>query len=67
MGTISVPMDMASVNNGLQQQKFGPTLTLSGPEEFKMATARVAAEARMKVDFDDEVLSGILHARRAGE
>jgi hypothetical protein len=30
-----------------------------------MATARVAAEARLNVDFDDEVLSGILHARRA--
>jgi hypothetical protein len=65
MGTISVPMDMASVNNGLQQQKFGPTLTLTGREEFKMATARVAVEARMNVDFDDAVLSGILHARRA--
>jgi hypothetical protein len=49
----------------LAQQKFGPTLLLTGPEEFKMATARVAADARMNVDFDDEVFSGILHARRA--
>jgi hypothetical protein len=30
-----------------------------------MAAARVAADARMNVDFDDEALSGIFHARRA--
>ena len=53
------------MGHGLAQQKFGATLTLTGPEEFKMAAARVAAEARMNVDFDDEALSGILHARRA--
>ena len=57
--------DAIEIGLRLAQQKFGPTLTLTGPEEFKMATARVAAETRMKVDFDDEVLSGILHARRA--
>jgi hypothetical protein len=57
--------DAIEIGLRLAQQKFGPTLTLTGPEEFKMATARVAAEARMNVDFDDEVMSGILHARRA--
>jgi len=57
--------DAIEIGLRLAQQKFGPTLTLTGPEEFKLATARVAAEARMNVDFDDEVLSGILHARRA--
>jgi hypothetical protein len=57
--------DAIEIGLRLAQQKFGPTLTLTGPEEFKMATARVAAETRMNVDFDDEVLSGILHARRA--
>jgi len=57
--------DAIEIGLRLAQQKFGPTLTLTGPEEFKMATARVVAEARMNVDFDDEVLSGILHARRA--
>jgi len=57
--------DAIEIGLRLAQQKFGPTLTLTGPEEFKMATARVAAEARINVDFDDEVLSGILHARRA--
>lgn len=57
--------DAIEIGLRLAQQKFGPTLTLTGPEEFKMAAARVAAEARMNVDFDDEVLSGILHARRA--
>ncbi|MGA7811667.1 LPD7 domain-containing protein, partial [Caballeronia sp.] len=56
--------DAIEIGLRLAQQKFGPTLTLTGPEEFKMATARVAAEARINVDFDDEVLSGILHARR---
>jgi hypothetical protein len=56
--------DAIEIGLRLAQQKFGPTLTLTGPEEFMMATARVAAEARMNVDFDDEVLSGILHARR---
>src|SRR5882762_7560093 len=57
--------DAIEIGLRLAQQKFGPTLTLTGPEEFKMATACVAAEARMNMDFDDEVLSGILHARRA--
>ena len=57
--------DAIEIGLRLAQQKFGPTLTLTGPEEFKTTTARVAAEARMNVDFDDEVLSGILHARRA--
>ncbi|WP_152693132.1 LPD7 domain-containing protein [Caballeronia mineralivorans] len=57
--------DAIEIGLRLAQQKFGPTLTLTGPEDFKMATARVAAEARMNVDFDDEVVSGILHARRA--
>src|SRR5258708_39237532 len=57
--------DAIDIGLRLAQQKFGPTLTLTGPEEFKMATARVAAEARMNVDFDDVVLSGSLHARRA--
>jgi hypothetical protein len=57
--------DAIEIGLRLAQQKFGPTLTLTGPEDFKTATARVAAEARMNVDFDDEVFSGILHARRA--
>jgi len=57
--------DAIEIGLRLAQQKFGPTLTLIGPEEFKMATARAAAEARMNVDFDDEELSSILHARRA--
>jgi len=34
------------------QQKFGATLSLSGPEEFQAAAARVAADLRMHVVFE---------------
>lgn len=33
------------------QQKFGSTLSLSGPEEFQAAAARVVADLRMQVVF----------------
>lgn len=34
------------------QQKFGSTLSLSGPEEFQAAAARMAADLRMHVVFE---------------
>lgn len=33
-------------------QKFGRTLSLSGPEDFQAAAAQVAAELRMQITFD---------------
>jgi len=47
------------------QQKFGPLLTLTGPEAFQAAAARVAAEAPMHVEFADPELERIRQIRRA--
>ena len=47
------------------QQKFGSSLTLSGPEAFQAAAARVAAETRMHVEFADPELERIRQIRRA--
>ncbi len=49
----------------LAQQKFGTTLTLTGPAEFQAAAARVAADARMNVDFEDDALREVYQTRRA--
>jgi hypothetical protein len=37
--------DAIEIGLRLAQQKFGPTLTLTGPEEFKMATAHAGSGA----------------------
>ncbi|MDR6412221.1 UNVERIFIED_ORG: hypothetical protein ABIC62_005703 [Burkholderia sp. 1595] len=47
------------------QQKFGSTLSLSGPEAFQAAAARVAAETRMHVVFEQPELDGIRQLRLA--
>jgi hypothetical protein len=47
------------------QQKFGPSLTLTGPEAFQAAAARVAAETRMQIAFADPELERIRQLRRA--
>ena len=47
------------------QQKFGASLTLTGPEAFQAAAARVAAEIRMHVEFADPELERIRQIRRA--
>lgn len=47
------------------QQKFGPSLTLAGPEAFQAAAARVAAETRLHVEFADPELERIRQIRRA--
>jgi len=47
------------------QQKFGSTLTLSGPDAFQAAAARVAAETRMHVVFEQPELEGIRQLRLA--
>ena len=57
--------DAIEIGLRLAQQKFGPTLTLSGPEAFQAAAARVAAEARVHVEFADPVLERIRRERRA--
>ncbi|NKF95697.1 hypothetical protein GO290_02794 [Ralstonia solanacearum] len=48
----------------LAQQKFGPVLELTGPLEFQMEAARVAAEARLHVEFADPAINRILVERR---
>lgn len=47
------------------QQKFGSTLSLSGPDDFQAAAARVAAETRMRVVFEQPVLESIRQVRLA--
>ncbi|CAE6861215.1 hypothetical protein R75465_07673 [Paraburkholderia aspalathi] len=46
-------------------QKFGSPLTLTGPEAFQAAAARVAAETRMHVEFADPEFERIRQIRRA--
>jgi len=48
----------------LAQQKFGPVLELSGPLEFQMEAARVAADARLQIEFADGAIQQIFVERR---
>ncbi|KWF37421.1 LPD7 domain-containing protein [Burkholderia pseudomultivorans] len=48
----------------LAQQKFGNTLALSGPEEFQLAAARVAADIGLMVRFEDPALDAVMTDRR---
>ncbi len=41
----------------LAQQKFGPVLELTGPQEFQQEVARVAATARLNVEFADVAIN----------
>jgi len=47
----------------LAQQKFGPVLQLSGPLEFQMEAARVAADVRLHVEFADPAINRIFVER----
>jgi hypothetical protein len=47
------------------QQKFGATLSLSGPEAFQAAAARVAADTRMRIVFEQPELEHIRQIRLA--
>jgi hypothetical protein len=49
------PLDAASIEAGLRlaAQKFGPTLTLSGPQEFRQRVIELAAEKGLGVRFAD--------------
>ncbi|MFC6307205.1 relaxase [Paraburkholderia dipogonis] len=47
------------------QQKFGSTLSLSGPDAFQAAAARVAADTRMRIVFDQAHLESIRQVRLA--
>jgi hypothetical protein len=49
----------------LSQKKFGNVLELTGPEEFRLAAARVAAERKLNVEFSDPQLNEVMDARRA--
>jgi hypothetical protein len=47
------------------QQKFGSTLSLSGPDDFQAAAARVAADTRMRIVFEQPELESIRQVRVA--
>ena len=49
----------------LAQHKYGPVLEVSGPEEFQLAAARVAAQANLKVEFSDPALNKAMREQRA--
>jgi hypothetical protein len=48
----------------LAQQKFGPVLELTGPLEFQVEVARVAADAQLNVEFADGAINRIFVERR---
>ncbi|MFM0632709.1 LPD7 domain-containing protein [Paraburkholderia xenovorans] len=47
------------------QQKFGSTLSLSGPDDFQAAAARVAADTRIRIVFEQPELESIRQVRVA--
>lgn len=47
------------------QQKFGATLSMSGPDAFQAAAARVAADTRMHIAFEQPELEHIRQVRLA--
>jgi hypothetical protein len=47
------------------QQKFGATLSLSGPETFQAAAARIVADTRMRIVFEQPELEVIRQQRLA--
>lgn len=47
------------------QQKFGTTLSLSGPDDFQAAAARVAADTRMRIVFEQPEVESIRQFRLA--
>jgi hypothetical protein len=49
----------------LAQQKYGRTLELTGPDEFKLAAVRVAAQANLAVEFSDAALNDAMREQRA--
>jgi hypothetical protein len=59
--------DEQAIETGLRlaQQKFGNTLALTGSNEFKENTARIAADAGLRVKFTDEKLNDIMRERTA--
>ncbi|WP_052321684.1 LPD7 domain-containing protein [Ralstonia sp. A12] len=58
--------DQAAIEIALRlaQQKFGPVLELTGPQAFQMEAARVAAEARLNVEFADGAINRLFVERR---
>ena len=57
--------DAIEIGLRLAQQKFGPVLELTGPLEFQMEAARVAADARLYVEFADAAINRIFVERVA--
>jgi hypothetical protein len=49
----------------LAKHKFGDTLELKGPEEFRHAAARIAAQANLRVEFTDQALNDVMNEHRA--
>ncbi|WP_425469813.1 LPD7 domain-containing protein [Paraburkholderia unamae] len=56
----------AAIENALRlaAQKFGREIRLEGPAHFQEQAARIAADLRMNVRFDEPALNDIMDARR---
>ncbi|MEX3845580.1 LPD7 domain-containing protein [Paraburkholderia sp. BR10882] len=56
----------AAIENALRlaAQKFGREIRLEGPAHFQVQAARIAADLRMNVRFDEPALNDIMDARR---
>ncbi|BCF95384.1 LPD7 domain-containing protein [Paraburkholderia largidicola] len=49
----------------LAQKKFGNVLELKGPEDFRHAAARVAAQRNMRIEFSEPELNDVMRGHRA--
>lgn len=62
---VMLQTDRVSIEAALQlgRAKFGDVLVLTGPKDFQERAARIAAEAGIKVSFDDRKLEAIRQQR----
>ncbi|WP_342310485.1 LPD7 domain-containing protein [Burkholderia pyrrocinia] len=61
---LQIDQDVIRMALRLAQEKFGRTLSLSGPLKFQLDAARVAAQVRLNIEFDDPALNRVMHDRR---
>jgi hypothetical protein len=66
VNVIKTDRDTIEAGLRLALAKFGPKLELTGTDEFKATAARVAAQAGLRVEFDDPALNKIMQDERAG-
>lgn len=58
-------IDSAETGLRLALQKFGPTLSITGSDEFKANVIKIAVERRLRVEFSDEIMSRVYQTQMA--